>query len=64
MGIKVIVLTSSSRYLASGMCTDFMYQIFGLNVVVLASSRRNLASGMCTDLNLSDTGTQGISTDL
>ena len=63
-GLKVVVLTSSSRNLASGMCTDFMCQILGLNVVVLTSSSRNLASVMGTDLIVSDTGPQGRSSDL
>ena len=64
MGLKLVVLTSSSRYMASGMCTDFRCQILGLNVVVLTSSSIYLASVMCTYLNVSDTGTQGSSSDL
>ena len=62
--LKVEVLTSSSRNLASGMSTDFKCQILGLNVVVLTSSSRNLPSAMCTDIIVLDTGTQCFSTDL
>ena len=59
MGLKVVALTSSSRTLASGMCTDFVCQILGLNVVILTSSSKNLVSVMCTDLIVSDTGPRG-----
>ena len=59
-----VVLTFSSRSLASGMCTYFMCQILGLNEVVKTSSSRNLALGMSTYINVSATGTQGSSTDL
>ena len=64
MVLKVVVLTPSSRYLASLMCTDPMCHIIGLNVAALTSSSRNFVSVMCTDLIVPDTGPQGSSTDL
>ena len=64
--LKVAALTSRSRNLASGMCTNLhcVMQILLLIVVVLTSSSRNLASLMGTDLIVSDTGPQGSSSDL
>ena len=64
LGLDVVELTSSSRYLVSVMFTDFMYEILGLNVVVLTSSSIYLASVMCTDIIVSDSWTQCSSTDL
>ena len=64
LGLDVVLLTSSSTYLASVMFTDFMYEILGLNVVVLTSSSIYLASVMCTDIIVSDFWTQCSSTDL
>ena len=62
--LNVVVLTFSSRNLASGMCTYYMCQILGLNVVVQTISSRNLASVLCIDFMVLETGTQCSSTDL
>ena len=62
--LNVLVLTSSSRNLASGMCTYFMCHILGLNVVVQTIRSRNLASIMCTDIIVLETWTQCSSTYL
>ena len=64
LGLKLVVLMSSSRYLASLMCIDLICHIIGLKVVVMTSSSRYFASGMCTDLIVSNTGAQGSSIDL
>ena len=50
LGLNVVVLTSSSSYLVSLMCTGLMCHILGLKVVVLISSSRYLVSLMCSVL--------------
>ena len=62
--LKVVLLTSSSIFLASLMCTDLMCHMIGLTVVELTFSSRYLATGMCTVLFVSNNWTLGSSTDI
>ena len=64
MGLNVVVLTSSSRYLALGMCTDINVPATGTQGSSTDLQQYKLCLSDVYWLQVSDTGTPCSSTDL